>query len=119
MKQSNMNTVRTSHYPRQAKMYAMFDYYGLYCMDEADLECHKNWEDNLVPLPLPEPMYLDGYRLPASYANFLIINGAVLVPGSGSEKDEVVRKRLQDVFPDREVKMIHCRALLSGHGYTC
>ena len=46
MKQSNMNTVRTSHYPRQAKMNAMFDYYGLYCMDEADVECHKNWEDN-------------------------------------------------------------------------
>ena len=43
-KQSNMNTVRTSHYPRQAKMNAMFDYYGLYCMDEADLECHFNWE---------------------------------------------------------------------------
>ena len=43
-KQSNMNTVRTSHYPRQAKMNAMFDYYGLYCMDEADLECHYNWE---------------------------------------------------------------------------
>ena len=46
MKQSNMNTVRTSHYPRQAKMNAMFDYYGLYCMDEADLECHKSWEDS-------------------------------------------------------------------------
>ena len=46
MKQSNMNTVRTSHYPRQAKMNAMFDYYGLYCMDEADVECHKNWEDH-------------------------------------------------------------------------
>lgn len=46
MKQSNMNTVRTSHYPRQAKMNAMFDYYGLYCMDEADLECHKSWEDH-------------------------------------------------------------------------
>ena len=45
MKQANMNTVRTSHYPRQAKMNAMFDYYGLYCMDEADLECHKSWED--------------------------------------------------------------------------
>lgn len=44
MKLSNMNTIRTSHYPRQAKMYAMFDYYGLYCMDEADLECHRNWE---------------------------------------------------------------------------
>ena len=46
MKQANINTVRTSHYPRQAKMYAMFDYYGLYIMDEADIECHKNWSDN-------------------------------------------------------------------------
>ena len=45
MKQSNMNTVRTSHYPRQAKMYAMFDYYGLYVMNEADVECHKSWND--------------------------------------------------------------------------
>lgn len=43
-KQANMNTVRTSHYPRQAKMNAMFDYYGLYCMDEADVECHYNWD---------------------------------------------------------------------------
>lgn len=42
MKQANLNTVRTSHYPRQAKMYAMMDYYGLYVMDEADLECHGN-----------------------------------------------------------------------------
>ena len=41
-KQANVNTIRTSHYPRQAKMYAMFDYYGLYIMDEADVECHKN-----------------------------------------------------------------------------
>ena len=46
MKQSNMNTVRCSHYPRQAKMMAMFDYYGLYVMDEADIESHKNWLDN-------------------------------------------------------------------------
>lgn len=46
MKQANVNTVRTSHYPRQAKMNAMFDYYGLYVMDEADLECHKNWNDH-------------------------------------------------------------------------
>ncbi|MCQ2266708.1 MAG: DUF4981 domain-containing protein [Bacteroidaceae bacterium] len=45
MKQANVNTIRTSHYPRQAKMYAMFDYYGLYIMDEADVECHKNWAD--------------------------------------------------------------------------
>ena len=42
MKQNNINTIRTSHYPNAAKMYAMFDYFGLYCMDEADLECHSN-----------------------------------------------------------------------------
>ncbi len=46
MKQANMNTIRNSHYPRQAKMYSMFDYYGLYCMDEADVECHFNWENS-------------------------------------------------------------------------
>lgn len=45
MKQANMNTVRGSHYPRQPKMYSMFDYYGLYCMDEADVECHFDWEN--------------------------------------------------------------------------
>ena len=56
MKQANVNTVRTSHYPRQPKMYAMFDYFGLYVMDEADVECHGNqgltstssWSDAFV-----------------------------------------------------------------------
>ncbi len=40
MKRANVNLIRTSHYPRQPKMYAMMDAYGLYCMDEADNECH-------------------------------------------------------------------------------
>ena len=70
----------------------------------------------LVPLPLPDAMYLDGYRLPGSYANFLIINGAVLVPGSGSAKDDIVKETLQKVFPERKVEVIDCRPLLSGHG---
>ena len=42
MKRNNINTIRTSHYPNAARMYAMFDYYGLYCCDEADLEDHAN-----------------------------------------------------------------------------
>ena len=42
MKQNNINTIRTSHYPNQSKMYAMYDYFGLYVMDEADIECHGN-----------------------------------------------------------------------------
>ena len=53
----------------------------------------------LVPLPLPDALYLDDYRLPGSYANFLIINGAVLVPGADSPKDAVAAARLQQVFP--------------------
>ena len=42
MKQNNINTIRTSHYPNNARMYAMFDHYGLYTCDEADLEDHAN-----------------------------------------------------------------------------
>ena len=70
----------------------------------------------LVPLPLPDALYLDGYRLPGSYANFLILNGAVLIPGADSPKDAVAASRLQTLFPDREVIVIDCRPLLSGHG---
>lgn len=42
MKRNNINTIRTSHYPNHHRMYAMFDHYGLYCVDEADLENHAN-----------------------------------------------------------------------------
>lgn len=61
MKQANMNMIRASHYPRQAKMYAMFDYYGLYCMDEADVECHLDWVQgaNITNNPSWLPQYVD------------------------------------------------------------
>lgn len=42
MKQTNINTIRTSHYPNSPKMYAMYDYYGMYIVSEADIECHGN-----------------------------------------------------------------------------
>ena len=70
----------------------------------------------LIPLPLPEPLYLEDYRLPASYANFLIVNGAVLMPGAGSPLDTEAARQLQKAFPDRTIEIIDCRALLSGHG---
>lgn len=53
MKRNNINTIRTSHYPNAAKMYAMFDYYGLYTMDEADLEDHANQSISGVPSWIP------------------------------------------------------------------
>ena len=70
----------------------------------------------LIPLPLPDALYLDDYRLPGSYANFLIINGAVLIPGADSPKDALAAAQLQKAFPDREIITIDCRPLLSGHG---
>jgi beta-galactosidase len=57
MKQHNINTIRTSHYPNSQKMYAMYDYYGLYVMDEADLECHGN--QSLSERPSWQPAFLD------------------------------------------------------------
>lgn len=53
MKQNNINTVRTSHYPNDPKMYALYDYYGLYIMDEADIECHGNQSISNNPTWLP------------------------------------------------------------------
>lgn len=52
-KLNNINTIRTSHYPNPAKMYAMFDYYGIYVMDEADVECHANTSLSSDPLWMP------------------------------------------------------------------
>lgn len=57
MKQHNINTVRTSHYPNDSRMYAMYDYYGLYIMDENDLECHGN--HSLSDRESWQPAYLD------------------------------------------------------------
>ena len=53
MKRNNINTIRTSHYPNAAKMYAMFDYFGLYTMDEADLEDHANQSISGMPSWIP------------------------------------------------------------------
>ncbi len=70
----------------------------------------------LVPLPMADKVEWEGERLPATYANFLIINGAVLVPFYLSEKDEVARAALQGAFPDREIVGINCLPLIKQHG---
>lgn len=71
----------------------------------------------LVPLPWPDACYAeDGHRLPATYANFLIINSAVLVPTYRVRQDTEALKVLQQVFPDREVIGIDCRLLIEQHG---
>ena len=70
----------------------------------------------LIPLPMADAVYHNGYRLPATYANFLIINGAVLLPIYQSPKDEIAKKQLQKAFPDKEIVGIDCRPLIKQHG---
>lgn len=71
----------------------------------------------LAPLPWPDACYgPDGERLPATYANFLIINGAVLVPTYNLPQDQAALEILQALFPDREIIGIPCRPLILQHG---
>lgn len=70
----------------------------------------------LVALPMADAVYFEGDRLPATYANFLIMNDVVLLPFYGSEKDAGAKRILETVFPGREVIGINCLPLIKQHG---
>ncbi len=94
-------------------------YVPLKAMHE-ELTTFRDDQDNpytLVALPIPAAVYnSDGQRLPASYANFLIINGAVLVPVFKDPADQIALDRLQSIFTDREVSGIDCRHIVKQYG---
>jgi agmatine deiminase len=71
---------------------------------------------NIVELPMPDPVIWDGQRLPASYANFYIANGGVLVPQFNDPKDKKAIETLQNVFPNHKVIGIFAREILLGGG---
>jgi agmatine deiminase len=70
----------------------------------------------VVPLPMPAPLSFRGQRLPASYANFYIANGRVLVPTFNDPADRRALGTLAELFPDREVVGIHAVDLVWGLG---
>lgn len=70
----------------------------------------------LHPLPWAKPVIDEGRRLAASYANYLIINGAVLVPAYGDDADAEAARRIGDAHPDREIVQIPCRPLIWQNG---
>jgi agmatine deiminase len=70
----------------------------------------------VVPLPMPAPIFYDGYRLPASYANFYISNAAVIVPTFNDPNDRVALGILAELFKDRPVVGIHAVDLVLGFG---
>jgi agmatine deiminase len=70
----------------------------------------------VIRLPMPEPLYFAGRRLPASYANFYIANGLVLAPTFNDPNDREALSVLAKAFPDREVTGINCTELIWGLG---
>jgi agmatine deiminase len=99
--------------------------------DPADDENHRRSEDNMrrlelagagngafkvVKLPYPRPVFMQGERLPASYANFYIANGVVLVPTFNDDNDRVALNRIAELFPDRRVVGVHAVDLVWGFG---
>lgn len=71
----------------------------------------------LLPLPMADPIVEEGERLPATYANFLVLNNAVLYPTYNQPANDAQAKRvLQEAFPGYEVTGIDCRALIRQHG---
>ena len=92
------------------------DFYAL----EKQLKSLRTKEDKpyrLLPLPMPKAIYDDGDRLPATYANFLIINGAVLVPTYNQpDLDKMSLDIIQQAFPDREIIGIDAQVAVRQHG---
>lgn len=71
----------------------------------------------LLKLPLPRPIYDDGDRLPATYANYLVVNGAVLVPTYNQpDLDQEAMRVVGLAYPDREIVGIDCRPVIRQHG---
>lgn len=71
----------------------------------------------LLKLPMPRPIYDDGDRLPATYANFLVINGAVLCPTYAQpDLDAEALRLIKEAFPDRDIVGIDCRSIIKQHG---
>ena len=87
---------------------------------EAELQSFRNLTGqpyNLLPLPLPDPIVENGERLPATYANFLILNDVVLYPTyAQADKDAEAGKILKDAFPGRDIVGIDCCPLIRQHG---
>ena len=72
---------------------------------------------SVIELPLPKnPIEFDGYDLPASYANYYVCNGAVIVPQYGDPNDSVALNILRPLYPDREIVGLSARSIITGGG---
>ena len=72
----------------------------------------------LIPLPLPTPQFaVEGnYRIPATYANYLVINQAILLPIYNCKTDDLAIQQMQKALPQHQIIPINCKALIQQHG---
>ena len=95
-----------SHYPGLQAM----------AVELAALRTRDGRPYRLFPLPWPAPVLDQGRRLAASYANFLVVNGAVLMPAYGDAADDAAAAVLREAFPGREIVQVPCRPLIWQNG---
>ncbi|MDR1554565.1 MAG: agmatine deiminase family protein [Campylobacteraceae bacterium] len=95
------------------------------CEDETDehfLELKRMEEElkntgfDLLPLPLPKPIFYEGHRLPATYANFVFVNNALIVPIYEDKNDERVLSSLKNALPNHEIVGVNAKIFIREHG---
>jgi agmatine/peptidylarginine deiminase len=95
------------HYPSLKNMEAQL----------RDLQTASGTAYHLIPLPMPEAIFdEEGQQLPANYSNFLIINGAVMVPVYEDPNDAIALRRLAECFPKHTIIATPCRPLVHQYG---
>jgi agmatine deiminase len=87
-----------------------------YKLLKENLERLQGEKLEVIPLPMPAPVVFDGQRVPASYANFYIANGTVIMPTFNDPRDREALGLLADCFPGREIVGIHCVDFVWGLG---
>ena len=85
-------------------------------MEEELQTMASSYNFTLVALPMTGAIYFDGERLPATYANFLFVNGAILVPTYGVKQDKQALNIFKSTFKDRDIISIDCSTLIKQHG---
>ena len=91
-------------------------YKELKLMEDELKEFAKTYDFRLIALPMTDAIYFEDERLPATYANFLFVNGAVLIPTYGVKQDEEALNIFREFFEDREVVPVDCSTLIKQHG---
>jgi agmatine/peptidylarginine deiminase len=85
-------------------------------MEEELKNFSKIYDFSLISLPMTDAVYFEEERIPATYANFLFVNGAVLVPIYGVKQDEIALNIFKNTFKGRDIIGIDCSVLIKQHG---